>query len=42
LQLENLQAARASLRRHFPQLTVACWYAASDGGAITFTDVTGE
>ena len=41
LQLENLQAARASLRRHFPQLAVACWYVAADGDAVTFTDVTG-
>ena len=36
------RAAHASLRRHFPQLTVACFYAApdGDGAAVTFTDVT--
>jgi hypothetical protein len=40
LQLDNLHAARASLRRHFPELVVDCFYVAADGDAVTFTDVT--
>ena len=40
LQIDNLRAAHASLRRHYPRLTVTCCYAATDGDAVTFTDVT--
>jgi hypothetical protein len=40
MQLENLRAAHASLRRHFPEVAVTCCYAATDGAAVTFTDVT--
>lgn len=40
LQIDNLQAARASLRRNFPHLVVTCGYAGIEGDAVTFTDVT--
>src|SRR5262245_53270431 len=40
LQLDNLRAARASLRRDFPEVAVTCCYAAPDGATVTFTDVT--
>jgi carbonic anhydrase-like protein len=41
MQIENLRAARASLRRQFPKLAVTCSYVATDGETVTFTDVTG-
>jgi hypothetical protein len=40
LQLDNLHAAHASLRRHFPEVAVTCCYAAPEGASVTFTDVT--
>jgi len=40
MQVENLRAAHASLRRHFPEVTVTCTFAAPEGAAVTFTDVT--
>ena len=39
LQIDNLHAAYASLRRHFPQLAVTCCYATPEGNAVTFIDV---
>jgi hypothetical protein len=40
MQVENLRAAHASLRRHFPEVTVTCTFAAPEGAAVAFTDVT--
>jgi hypothetical protein len=40
LQVDNLLAARANLRRHHPHLVVTCCYAGIDGDAVTFFDVT--
>lgn len=40
MQVENLRAAHASLRRHFPEVTVTCTFAAPEGDGVTFTDVT--
>ena len=39
LQVDNLHAASASLRRNNPQLAVTCCYASIDGAAVTFFDV---
>ena len=36
LQIDHLHAAQASLRRHFPHLTITCLYAAPEGDAVTF------
>jgi carbonic anhydrase len=40
MQVDNLRAAHASLRRHFPEVAVTCVYAAPEGESVTFTDVT--
>ena len=40
LQLDHLLAAHAGLRRHFPALAVSCCYAAPDGDAVAFADIT--
>jgi hypothetical protein len=40
LQIDNLRAARAGLRRHHPHLVVTCYHAAILGEAVTFADVT--
>jgi len=40
VQVENLLAAHASLRRHFPELAITCCYAAAEGDAVTFIGVT--
>jgi hypothetical protein len=41
MQIDNMHAARTSLRRHFPEIAVTCCYAAPENAAVTFTDVTG-
>ena len=40
MQVDNLRAAHASLRRHFPEVAVTCIFAAPEGDGVTFTEVT--
>jgi hypothetical protein len=40
LQVENLRAAHADLRRHHPELAITCCFATVEGDAVTFTNVT--